>query len=147
MVDNCSVYIVKKNAKTNLRNINDQSWSHTVQMFKADAKLAPSQWKTSLQRRLSLAGLNSKMNSINTLMLMLQWCQHKKVRCACFCCCKWFRKCAAYSENLQDYAHNFGGWWYCGSSTGLIVVSKFKPRLSAQWAIFTHSQSPSQMKT
>ena len=36
------------------------------------------------------------------------------------------------------------GQW--GSSTGLTAVSKFKPRLSAQWAVGTHRKCPSRME-
>ena len=32
------------------------------------------------------------------------------------------------------------------SSTGLTTVSKFKPRLPAQWAVGTHRNGPSRME-
>ena len=34
---------------------------------------------------------------------------------------------------------------YWASSTGLTAVSKFKPRLPAQWAVGTHHKGPSLM--
>ena len=36
--------------------------------------------------------------------------------------------------------------WQWASSTGLTVVSKFKPRLPAQWAVGTHRKGPSRME-
>ena len=35
---------------------------------------------------------------------------------------------------------------YWASSTGLTAVSKFKPRLPAQWAVGTHRKGPSRME-
>ena len=35
---------------------------------------------------------------------------------------------------------------YWASSTGLTAVSKFKPRLPAQWAVGTHRKGPSRMQ-
>ena len=36
--------------------------------------------------------------------------------------------------------------WQWASSTGVTAVSKFKPRLPAQWAVGTHSKGPSRME-
>ena len=61
----------------------------------------------------------------------------------CFCC------------SLFVCFFGFGGvffwfffffFWGGGSSTGLTWVSKFKPRLPAQWAVNTHCKGPSRME-
>ena len=44
---------------------------------------------------------------------------------------------------LFDY-FTFREYW--ASSTGLTAVSKFKPRLPAQWSVGTHRKGPSQME-
>ena len=45
---------------------------------------------------------------------------------------------------LSNHGWRWRGQW--ASSTGLTAVSKFKPRLPAQWAVGTHRIGPSRME-
>ena len=49
-----------------------------------------------------------------------------------------------YSDIEAEFEYNSDRQW--ASSTGLTGVSKFKPRLPAQWAVGTHRKGPSRME-